>query len=222
MAGSKLANKASPRRTAPAAKSGPEALLLAAERLFAEHGMENVSMRQIVSAAGQANHYAVQHHFGDESGLIRAILEMRLPEVNAIRARMLRSCARSKNLDTRALVRALFLPLAQFVDDGGRHTHARFMLRLQERDPSASFMIEFQSQAPTATDVVAILRERLPDVPASLFVLRLRLASNMFLHAIAALDTPSGLAGMSPNTYLAHAIDACISILTQPAPASRR
>jgi AcrR family transcriptional regulator len=216
MAGPKPAKKTSPRRAVAAGKSGPEALLLAAERLFAEHGVENVSMRQIVSAAGQANHYAVQHHFGDESGLIRAILEMRLPEVNAIRARMLRSRARSKNLDTPALVRALFLPIALFVDDGGRHTHARFMLRLQERDPSASIMIEFEGQAPTATVVVDALRERLADLPPSLFVLRLRLASNMFLHAVAALDLPSGLVGMSPSNYLAHVIDACVAVLTQP------
>jgi AcrR family transcriptional regulator len=214
MAGSKLANKTSPRRAVPGAKSGPEALLLAAERLFAEHGVEDVSMRQIVSAAGQANHYAVQHHFGDESGLIRAILEMRLPEVNAIRARMLRG--RARNLDTPALVRALFLPIAQFVDDSGRHTHARFMHRLQERDPSSSIMIEFEGQAPTTAVVVEALRERLADLPPALFVLRLRLASNMFLHAVAALDLPSGLVGMSPSNYLAHVIDACVAVLTQP------
>jgi AcrR family transcriptional regulator len=220
MAVAKPATKAFPRRAA--AKSGPEALLFAAERLFAEHGVENVSMRQIVSAAGQANHYAVQHHFGNESGLIRAILEMRIPEVNAMRARLLQGSNSAKNLDAPELVRALFLPLAQFVDGGGRHTHARFMLRLQERDPSASILVEYQSRAPTVAAVVDALRERMVEVPASLFVLRLRLASNMFLHAVAALDTPSGLVGMSPDTYVAHVIEACVAVLTQPVTAGRR
>jgi response regulator RpfG family c-di-GMP phosphodiesterase len=125
-------------------------------------------------------------------------------------------------LDARALVRALFMPLAQFVDDAGRHTHARFMLRLQEQDPSSSIVLEFESQTPTATEVVEALRERLPEAPQPVFVLRLRMASNMFLHAVAALDAPSGGLGMSPNTYMAHVIDACVAVLTDPIPPGRR
>ena len=50
-----------------------EAILSAAERLFAERGMYAVSNRQISEAAGQGNNAAACYHFGTRTGLLRAI-----------------------------------------------------------------------------------------------------------------------------------------------------
>lgn len=50
-----------------------EALLTAAERLFAEHGVHAVANRQISEAAGQGNNAAVSYHFGTKVDLVRAI-----------------------------------------------------------------------------------------------------------------------------------------------------
>jgi len=47
--------------------------------LFGERGSDGVSLRQISSAAGTANNYAVQYHFGDLLRLIRAITKKRMP-----------------------------------------------------------------------------------------------------------------------------------------------
>jgi AcrR family transcriptional regulator len=222
MAEPRRLHKARTRRRPLAVERGPDALLRAAERLFAEHSIEDVSMRQIVVAAGQANHYAVQHHFGDKRGLIRAILEMRMPEMNVVRERMMEDMGPIENLDVGALVRLLFLPLAQFVDEGGRHIHARFMLRLQQRDSMSSLMMEFEDEtAPTAV-VVAELRGRLHHLTMPVFGLRLRLASNMFLHAILALDSPDALIGLPPETFLEHAIEACHAVLIHPDTVSPR
>ena len=46
------------------ASSTQEAILVAAERLFAEHGVFAVSNRQVSEAAGQGNNAAVGYHFG--------------------------------------------------------------------------------------------------------------------------------------------------------------
>ena len=43
-------------------------------RLFAEHGIDGVTVRQIAEAAGQKNHAAVTYHFGSKDALIRAII----------------------------------------------------------------------------------------------------------------------------------------------------
>lgn len=51
------------------------ALLRAAERLFAERGVDAVSMREIAATAGQANHSAVLYHFNDKRALLNAVLE---------------------------------------------------------------------------------------------------------------------------------------------------
>ena len=48
-------------------------LMGAAERLIADKGIENVTIRQIVSAAGQKNQSALQYHFQSMQGLIEAL-----------------------------------------------------------------------------------------------------------------------------------------------------
>ena len=48
-------------------------LLRTAERLFAERGLSEVSNRQIVEAAGQANNSALAYHVGTRDDLLRAI-----------------------------------------------------------------------------------------------------------------------------------------------------
>ncbi|MFG3340969.1 TetR/AcrR family transcriptional regulator [Glycomyces sp. NPDC048151] len=57
-----------------------EALLDAAERLFAEHGLE-VSARKVSEAAGQGNNTAVAYHFGSKEGLVKAVIQRHSAEV---------------------------------------------------------------------------------------------------------------------------------------------
>ena len=64
-------------------------ILLAAEQLFAERGVEAVPLREIGLAAGQRNNVAVQYHFGDRDELLRALLTYRATESRLRRAEML-------------------------------------------------------------------------------------------------------------------------------------
>ena len=64
-------------------------LMRAAERLIADRGIENVSMRDIVKAAGQRNESALQYHFGNYPGLVAAIHAARDAEMQAQRAALL-------------------------------------------------------------------------------------------------------------------------------------
>jgi AcrR family transcriptional regulator len=49
-----------------------QALMKAAEQLFAEKGPSNVTIREIVEKAGQKNESALQYHFKNMEGLILA------------------------------------------------------------------------------------------------------------------------------------------------------
>jgi len=53
-----------------------ERLLHVAIRLFAEKGIDAVSLRTINAAAGSRNKSAVHYHFGSKAGIVGAIVEM--------------------------------------------------------------------------------------------------------------------------------------------------
>src|ERR1700712_1468310 len=75
-----------------------EALLEAAERLFAEHGVHAVANRQISEAAGQGNNAAVSYHFGTKADLIRAIAREHAEQIERSRERMLADIRDSTDL----------------------------------------------------------------------------------------------------------------------------
>ena len=63
-------------------------VFVAAERLFALHGFQNVSVRDITAAAG-VNLAAVNYHFGSKDALLFEIFKRRTAELNRERAKML-------------------------------------------------------------------------------------------------------------------------------------
>jgi AcrR family transcriptional regulator len=86
-------------------------LLDAAEQLFAERGIEAVSLREISRASGARNAVAAQYHFDDRAGLVRAIMARHMPEVEMRRHSLLDAYAAARTNDLRELtacyVRAL-------------------------------------------------------------------------------------------------------------------
>ena len=63
----------------------PTQMLDVAERLFAENGIDNVSIREIVRGSGQSNLSAAHYHFGSREALIGAMLTRRIRVINGIR-----------------------------------------------------------------------------------------------------------------------------------------
>jgi len=97
-------------------------LIAAAEQLFAEHGVAGVSLREITRSAGARNAIALQYHFDDRAGVVRAILDKHLPAVEARRNAILDEIEARGAADLRALAAALVRPLAAKLGDpdGGR------------------------------------------------------------------------------------------------------
>jgi AcrR family transcriptional regulator len=98
-------------------------LLSAAEQLFAERGIDAVSLREITRASGARNAIALQYHFEDRAGVLQAIFDKHVPEVEARRHAMLDEYEARGEPDLRALASALVRPLAaKLADrDGGLH-----------------------------------------------------------------------------------------------------
>jgi AcrR family transcriptional regulator len=93
------------------AGGGEIALILAAERLFAERGIEGVALRQINQAANQRNISAAHYHFGSREGLVEAVLKHRLPGLDMRRGELLRRTPATK--DIRFYLEAFIQPLAE-------------------------------------------------------------------------------------------------------------
>jgi AcrR family transcriptional regulator len=93
-------------------------LIEVAERLFAEDGLDGVSLRQIAAEAGSANNSAVRYHFGSKDALVTAIIEYRLPHL--IQRRELLS-ARSDPDDLRSVLEAHLLPVVDMAESTDNH-----------------------------------------------------------------------------------------------------
>ncbi len=63
-------------------------IMRAAEKLFAKHGIENVSVRAIINEAGQKNESALQYHFKNRQGLIDSINLFRQTQVDTKRGEL--------------------------------------------------------------------------------------------------------------------------------------
>lgn len=61
-----------------------ERILTAAEELFARHGFDGASLRQLTAAAG-VNLAAVNYHFGSKDRLIEEVFRRRLDQLNGHR-----------------------------------------------------------------------------------------------------------------------------------------
>jgi len=106
-----------------------EAIMAAAERLYAERGLVAVSNRQISEAAGQGNVAAVGYHFGTRADLVRAIMGKHSAAIDAIRQRMLDETRGS--LEVRDWVACLVRPAPEHLATLGVPSwHARFAVQV--------------------------------------------------------------------------------------------
>src|SRR3546814_15309737 len=89
---------------------GAQQILLVAEKLFGDHGLTGVSLRQITTAAGQANNSIIHHSFGSRAGWVQAVYEMRLPARDRVRQKLLDALSSQGTTTLDQLYGALELP----------------------------------------------------------------------------------------------------------------
>ena len=143
-----------------------EALLTAAERLFAEHGVHAVANRQISAAAGQGNNAAVNYHFGTKTDLVRAIVRRHAEQMERIRARMLADIGDSTDL--RDWVACAVRPTTEHLAALGHPSwYARFIAQVTA-DPAlqAVTTAEAFAAAPSLHPLQDGVNRCLPDLPA--------------------------------------------------------
>jgi AcrR family transcriptional regulator len=107
------------------------AVFNAAERLFALHGFQNVSVRDITAEAG-VNLASVNYHFGSKDALLFAIFRRRTGELNRERARMLHEAndRHGGKPPVREILEALIAPPLRWADPANdRRISVQFIIR---------------------------------------------------------------------------------------------
>jgi AcrR family transcriptional regulator len=143
---SRAARRASPAHPRAALNSS-EALLLTAERLYAERGLDGVSMREIAREAEQRNNSALHYHFGSKEALLDAIIRYRMRDVDERRNDFLDRCEAQGRDDLRTAVEALVRPLAHGLVSSRPNNHYNRFLAAVQIHPDIDLMAHASEEA---------------------------------------------------------------------------
>jgi AcrR family transcriptional regulator len=155
-------------------------LLLAAERLFAEHGLAGVSLRQISIEAGSSNNSAIQYHFGSKDDLLRAIFAYRLSDLTHRRA-LLR--ARAHPDDLRAQVEAHILPLIELAESPDS-SYVSFIEQLQRSGQVDVFLSQSDAMR-SQEEFISGMQQLLPRIPEPARSMRIQQVQDLSVHLAA-------------------------------------
>ncbi|WP_280273928.1 TetR/AcrR family transcriptional regulator [Nocardia wallacei] len=161
-----------------------EAILVAAERLFAERGIASVSNRQVSEAAGQGNNAAVGYHFGAKADLVRAIVRRHHAHTEQLCREMVTRVGESDEL--RDWVSCLVRPVTEHLAALGNPTwYARFSAQLQPDPVFRDLMSDESLASRSLVRVVDGLQRSLPGLSPELRRERNSMARLLIVHTCA-------------------------------------
>jgi AcrR family transcriptional regulator len=195
-------------------------LLTAAEELLGSRGIEAVPLREINRIAGQRNASALHYYYGSREALIEAVVELRMPPINARRLEMLAELSAG---DVRGLVSALVRPLAETANSEPPGSHwLQFLLQLYVSNRAdLGAIVRRTGHDSSLRQLIRALRAALPDIPAPILNMRFVLAVRQNVYALAdwhrgVLEGQSGARMESYELFIATLVDTMVAGLTAP------
>jgi AcrR family transcriptional regulator len=201
------------------ASTTQEAILVAAERLFAEHGVFAVSNRQVSEAAGQGNNAAVGYHFGTKTDLVRAIEQKHRGPIERLREQMVAELGASP--DMRDWVACLVCPLTDHLAALGNPTwYARFAAQAMTDPAYHNIVVKDALSSPSLVQVIDGINRCLPELPVDVRVERNLMARNLLMHTCAdrerAMAAGTSVPRSSWQTAGSGLIDAIVGLWLAP------
>lgn len=190
-------------------------IVSAAEKLFAERGIDAVSLVEIGRVAGQRNRSAVQYHFGDKAALLAAIRAKHAPGIERERGRMLDELGKARP-SLRALVEALVLPVAKKVQDrDGGEAYVRINAALIGHPGFPLLSQRSTRENRTADRLFRLVARATPKLPEALREPRMLLVTGLVFHGIAdnALLARRRGGRAAWNLYVSHLVDCVLAVL---------
>jgi len=200
-----------PRSPEPARRE----ILDAALRIFATNRISAVSMREIRLAAKQRNGGALQYHFGDMDGLLRALIERELPLLTDRRKTLLAVADLAGPDDLWSVAAVWALPYAQLATGSERERYVvRFLSQLHDDTTLPLEKIAGLLADPTTDEAFRLLRERVPDeLSDEILSERVQIATNSFVHA-ASIRASGRASNVSDEEFRTVLVDMFLGALT--------
>jgi AcrR family transcriptional regulator len=212
-----------------------EAILCAAEELFATNGFNAVSIRDIAQAAG-ANPGSVTYHFKTKDGLLLEIYRRHCGPMNRRRSELLAAATRVRDLQDRleAIVRAYVLPAFSSGSDlaGGGARFTRLRAVMSAEGNAVARRIIAQTFDDTSHAFIDAIHQSLPHIPRTEIVWRSHFLLGALYYTLVTPERVSRLSrGSADGTDAGNAIEQLVratvaslqaAALDQPAPSRRR
>ncbi|MCX4723083.1 TetR/AcrR family transcriptional regulator [Streptomyces sp. NBC_01306] len=198
-----------------------EAMAEVALHMFAERGIDAVSLREITAASGQRNKSAAQYHFGSKEQLVREIFERHTGQVDIRRQHLLATLyenGREPSLEE--LADALIRPLAGALIEQEHSHYARFLAQVATPPWTVALVPADPAATQSVQTVFSAIARLLDDLPENILRTRLALAMMLTVRALAACEHAMEQSG-SDNArrvalLTANLIDSTIGILRAP------
>ncbi len=166
-------------------------ILSAADELFAHHGYDGASLRQLTQKAG-VNLAAVNYHFGDKKSLYKAVITRHIQPINQARLSKLQDAEQQAGDKPVALamildilVRPVF-ELSQDITNGGHH-----IVRIVGRSMLEPLTITDEALAkelqPITPRFAQAIRRHVPHLPPDEYLWRLSFIVGALHHTLATL-----------------------------------
>ena len=199
------------------------ALMRAAEKLFAERGVDHVSLREVSVAAGQKNHSAAVYHFGSREGLIDAILARHARPLHFQWVVRIEELEREGGIGIRPLIDFLIRGMAAKLDDADGGIAWMSISAQLNASPTMPLSLRPISMTPEVLRLSEALLSCAPLESSLIFLRMERVLSVLFGSLLTwARFEANGANMISREAFISDLIDTTVALIEVPPSADTR
>lgn len=162
-------------------------IILAAQKLFGELGIDNVSLRKISEKSGNRNTRAAQYHFQTKENLVYAVLDYHRIEVDQLRFDSFQQMnTELDKLSSKELINLLIRPFITHSAENENKSFVRFLNAIFNYDPY--FAQKGYETVPFSNGIYKVLRHLAPPLSDEIWTFRISMMGRIIVHSIADYD----------------------------------
>ncbi|WP_372783533.1 TetR/AcrR family transcriptional regulator [Litorivivens sp.] len=202
------------------AEQGKQSLLRAALKLFAENGIDAVSLRMINREAGHKNHSALHYHFGSKMGLLESLAEFIQNWFEESRESALVAVETSDTVDGKKILEAFVTPYLNILKEEWGYDAVRFIARMEFDADSDTHHILNKFAGPSIERFKKLLVKTYPELPKKLLFQRFNFCITSIIMGLADYkslkDSYMGNLNTRPEDLVTVMLDVCSHGLGAP------